>query len=189
LRSRIGHRHPLIIAAVIPLAAGFVMLYGPPDNVLSDQGQLFTWLLISMPLVRTALTFFMVPYLALGAGITDDYHEHTQLAATLGNMAWIIGTLASVTALIFLFNEENVVDGRFLIDNYHFFGWVNGLLVILFSVNCIAGTNMLRDIFITFRNKNFLYIVTLDMAVGGISSITATLLMVAYTYFWQHDAT
>jgi len=83
--------------------------------------------------------------------------------------------------MIFLFKEENGLDGRFLIDNYHFFGWVNGLLVILFSVICIAGTwqyipklasgtgdadsNMLRDIFITFRNKNFLYMVMLDMAV------------------------
>ena len=189
LRSALGRRHPLMIAAVIPLAAGFVMLYGPPENVLSDQGQLFAWLLISILLVRTALTFFMVPYLALGAEITNGYHERTQLAGMRTIMAWFIGTLASAIALIFLFNEENVVDGRFLIDNYHFFGWVNGLLVILFSVNCIAGTNMLRDIFITFRNKNFLYIVTLDMAVGGISSITATLLMVAYTYFWQHDAT
>jgi GPH family glycoside/pentoside/hexuronide:cation symporter len=204
LRSRIGRRHPLMIAAVIPMAAGFVMLYGPPGSVLSDQGQLFTWLLISILLVRTALTFFMVPYLALGAEITEDYHERTQLAAVRTNMAWIIGTLVSATALIFLFKEENGLDGRFLIDNYHFFGWVNALLVILFSVICIAGTwqyipklasgkghadsNMLRDIFITFRNKNFLYMVMLDMAVGGIGSITATLLMVTYIYFWQLDA-
>ena len=205
LRSRIGRRHPLMIAAVIPMAAGFVMLYGPPGSVLSDQGQLFTWLLISILLVRTALTFFMVPYLALGAEITDDYHERTQLAAVRTNMAWIIGTLVSATALIFLFKEENGLDGRFLIDNYHFFGWVNGLLVVLFSVICIAGTwqyipkiasgkghadsNMLHDIFITFRNKNFLYMVMMDMAVGGIGSITASLLMVTYIYFWQLDAT
>ena len=121
LRSRIGRRHPLMIAAVIPMAAGFVMLYGPPGSVLSDQGQLFTWLLISILLVRTALTFFMVPYLALGAEITEDYHERTQLAAVRTNMAWIIGTLVSATALIFLFKEENGLDGRFLIDNYHFF--------------------------------------------------------------------
>ena len=181
LRSRIGRRHPLMIAAVIPMAAGFVMLYGPPDSALSNQGQLFIWLLISMLLIRTALTFFMVPYLALGAEITEDYHERTQLAAVRTKMAWIIGTLVSATAMIFLFKEENGLDGRFLIDNYHFFGWVNGLLVILFSVICIVGTwqyipklasgtgdadsNMLRDIFITFRNKNFLYMVMLDMAV------------------------
>ena len=204
LRSRIGRRHPLMIAAVIPLSAGFIMLYGPPESVLSDQGQLFTWLLISMLLVRTALTFFMVPYLALGAEITDDYHERTQLVAIRTNLAWITGTLAAATALLFLFNEENGVDGRFIINNYHFFGWVNGLLVILCSVICIAGTwqyipqlarrtthasgSMLRDIFIIFRNKNFSSIVILDMAVGGIGSITATLLLVTYTYFWQLDA-
>jgi len=205
LRSRIGRRHPLMIAAVIPLAAGFIMLYSPPDNMLSDQVDLFAWLLFSMLLVRTALTFFMVPYLALGAEITDDYHERTQIAGMRTNLAWMIGTLVAATGLIFVFNEESGVDGRFVIDNYHFFGWVNGLLVILFSVICIAGTwryipkltsgtthvssNMLRDIFITFRNKNFCYIVILDMAVGGIGSITATLLMVTYTYFWQLDAT
>ena len=125
LRSRIGRRHPLMIAAVIPMAAGFVMLYGPPGSVLSDQGLLFTWLLISMLLIRTALTFFMVPYLALGAEITEDYHERTQLASARTNMAWFFGTLVSATALIFIFKEENGLDGRFLIDNYHFFGWVN----------------------------------------------------------------
>jgi GPH family glycoside/pentoside/hexuronide:cation symporter len=205
LRSRIGRRHPLMIAAVIPLAAGFVMLYGPPDNVLSNQGQLFAWLLFSILLVRTALTFFMVPYLALGAEITNDYHERSQLAGMRTIMAWFIGTLASATGLIFLFNEENGLDGRFVIDNYHFFGWINGFLVILFSVICIAGTwqyipklssgaanasgNMLRDLFSTFRNKNFRYMVILDMGLGGIGGIIATLLMVTYTYFWQLDAT
>ena len=205
LRSALGRRHPLMVAAVIPLAAGFVMLYGPPENVLSDQGQLFAWLLISILLVRTALTFFMVPYLALGAEITSGYHERTQLAGMRTIMAWFIGTLASAIALIFLFNEENGLDGRFVIDNYHFFGWINGFLVILFSLICIAGTwqyipklssgaantsgNMLRDLFSTFRNKNFRYMVILDMGLGGIGGITATLLMVTYTYFWQLDAT
>jgi GPH family glycoside/pentoside/hexuronide:cation symporter len=98
LRSRIGRRHPLMIAAVIPMAAGFIMLYGPPDNVLNDQMQLFTWLLISILLVRTALTFFMVPYLALGAEIIDDYHERSQLAGMRTNVAWFITTLVSASA-------------------------------------------------------------------------------------------
>ena len=129
-----------MIAAVIPMAAGFIMLYGPPDNVLGDPFQLFTWLLVSILLLRTALTFFMVPYLALGAEIIDDYHERSQLAAIRTNIAWFVCTLVSAIALIFLFNEENGLDGRFVIENYHFFGWINGFLVILFSVMCIAGT-------------------------------------------------
>jgi GPH family glycoside/pentoside/hexuronide:cation symporter len=204
LRTRIGRRHPLMIVGVLPLAAGFVMLYGPPDTVLASQGQLFTWLLISILLLRTALTFFMVPYLALGAEITDDYHERSRIAVMRTNMGWFIGILASGTALLLLFNEKNGVDGRFVIDNYHLYGWINGFLVIVFSTICIAGTwqyipritsgaahagsNMLRDLKSTFRNKNFLYIVILDMAVGGIGGITATLLMVTYTYFWELNA-
>ena len=88
LRSRIGRRHPLMIAAVIPMAVGFIMLYGPPDNVLGDPWLLFTWLLFSILLLRTALTFFMVPYLALGAEIVVDYHERSQLAAMRTNIAW-----------------------------------------------------------------------------------------------------
>ena len=205
LRSRIGRRHPLMIAAVIPMAAGFVMLYGPPNNVLGDQFQLFTWLLISILLVRTTLTFFMVPYLALGAEIVDDYHERSQLAGMRTNIAWFICTLVSASALIFLFNQENGLDGRFVIDNYRLFGWINGFLVILFSAICIAGTwhciprlasravhagqHVLRDAISTFQNKSFRSLVILDMGLGGISSITATLLMVTYTYFWQLNAT
>ena len=205
LRSRIGRRHPLMVAAVIPMAAGFIMLYGPPDNVLGDPFQLFTWLLVSILLLRTALTFFMVPYLALGAEIIDDYHERSQLAAIRTNIAWFVCTLVTAIALIFLFNEENSLDGRFVIENYHFFGWINGFLVILFSVMCIAGTwhyipklaggavhtgqSVLRDAFSTFENKSFRNLVILDMGLGGISSITATLLMLTYTYFWQLSAT
>ncbi|MDG2411963.1 MAG: MFS transporter [Halioglobus sp.] len=205
LRSRIGRRHPLMIAAVIPLAVGFVMLYGPPASVLDDQGELFIWLLASILLVRTALTFFMVPYLALGAEITDDYHERSRLAGMRTNLGWFIGIMASAMALMFLFNEENGVDGRFVIDNYSTYGWINGFLVIIFSVICIAGTwhyipklassaahagsNMLGELMGTFRNKNFRYLVILDMALGGIGGITATLLMVTYTYFWELNAT
>lgn len=146
----------------------------------------------------------MVPYLALGAEITEDYHERSQIAVMRTNMGWFIGILASGTALLLLFNEKNGVDGRFVIDNYHLYGWINGFLVIVFSTICIAGTwqyipritsgaahagsNMLRDMMSTFRNKNFLYLVILDMAVGGIGGITATLLMVTYTYFWELSA-
>ena len=72
LRSRIDRRHPLMIAAVLPLAAAFILLFGQRVSVLASQGQLFCWLLGSILLLRTALTVFMVPYLALGAEITED---------------------------------------------------------------------------------------------------------------------
>lgn len=183
LRTRIGRRHPLMIAAIIPLAVGFIMLYGPPDTVMASQGQLFLWLLVSILLVRTALTGFMVPYLAMGAEITDDYHERSRLAVIRTNLGWFIGILITAMALLLLFNETNGVDGRFVIENYHLYGWINGFLIIVFSTICIVGTwqyipvltggaahadsNMLRDLVSTFGNKNFLYLVILDMQSAG----------------------
>ena len=205
LRSRIGRRHPLMLTSVIPLAAGYAMVFGPPDSVLDDQGELFAWLLVSIILLRTALTLFMVPFLAMGAEITDDYHERSQLASVRTNLGWFVGVFTSAAAMALLFNESDGVDGRFVIANYHLYGWINAVMVVAFSALCIAGTwryiprlreavtdassNMLRDLADTFRNKNFLYLVILDMALGGVGGITATLLMVTYTYFWELSAT
>ena len=59
-----------------------------------------------------------------------DYRglSRTHTAGCGAHQKWpgLSGTLVSATAMIFLFKEENGLDGRFLIDNYHFFGWVNG---------------------------------------------------------------
>ena len=129
-----------MLASVLPLAGTFVMLFAPPDRVLDDQGQLFTWLLVSIILLRTALTVFMVPYLALGAEMSSDYHERTRLASARTNLGYFIGVLASALALMFLFGESNGEDGRFVIDNYRPYGWINAGLVVVFSAICIAGT-------------------------------------------------
>lgn len=70
LRSRWGRRHPFMVASVVPMALSFVCLFAPPQFALQTQHSLFLWLLGSVLLLRTALTFFMIPYLALGAEIT-----------------------------------------------------------------------------------------------------------------------
>ena len=43
--------------------------------------QLFLWFTLFSVLVRTALTFFNVPYLSLGAELSQDYQERTQIVA------------------------------------------------------------------------------------------------------------
>ena len=77
LRSRWGRRHPLMVAAVLPLALSFIALFWPPQQVLGSQLTMFYWLLGTVLLLRTALTFFMVPYFALGAEISTDITPQT----------------------------------------------------------------------------------------------------------------
>ncbi len=201
LRSRWGRRHPFMFASVIPLALSFVAIFWPPESVLDSQLPLFYWLLASVLLLRTALTFFMVPFLALGAEISTDYHERTLLANARTNLGWFIGVLVPATSLAVVFTSEGATDGRFIIGNYQFYGLLSAVGVIIASIICIKGTepyiptlprstsipgaSMWRDITNTFRNRNFRYIVVLETALGGMSGIISTLLMVTYTYFWE----
>lgn len=203
LRSRWGRRHPYMVASVVPLALSFVALFGPPQFALHTQQGLFLWLLGSVLLLRTALTFFMIPFLALGAEITTDYHERTRLASARTNLGWFAGIAVASGAMFVLFADTQGTDGRFVIQNYHHYGWLNAVGVIVFSVIFLCGTwhyipsllkrttehggNMLRNIMMTFRNRNFRTLVILDTAIGGMGGITSALLMVSLTYFWELD--
>ena len=201
LRTRWGRRHPLMVASVLPIALGFIALFEPPEAVLSSQRSLFLWLLGSVIVLRTALTFFMIPYLALGAEMTTDYHERTRIASARTNLGWFMGVVAAAAAMFFIFNDSGGLDGRFIEDNYHLYGWLSGLGAIIFSTICIQSTwhyipaliertsakndNLLRNIFATFNNKNFRYLVFLETAVGGLGGVLSALLMVSFTYFWE----
>jgi Na+/melibiose symporter-like transporter len=205
LQSRWGRRHPPMIGSVIPLALCFIALFSPPDAAAASQSGLFFWLLGSVILLRTALTFFVVPLYALGAEISTDYHERTRLVSTRTNLAWFAGVMASACAMYFIFGRSSGEDGRFVIENYHYYGWVSAALVLIFSLACILGTwhyiphlsrntvsrnsDMLRDILGTFRNRNFRLIFLLETALGGLNGVIAALLMVTFTYFWVLDTT
>jgi glycoside/pentoside/hexuronide:cation symporter, GPH family len=203
LRTRWGRRHPLMIASVLPLALGFIAIFAPPEFAVQSQSSLFVWLLTSVILLRTALTFFMIPYLAMGAEITTDYHERTRLASARTNLGWFSGVAVAASAMFLLFGGDAGTDGRFVVENYRHYGWLNAIGVVLFSALCICGTwhyiprliktslpghgSMLRNILATFRNRNFRYLVILETAVGGMGGITSALLMVTFTYFWGFD--
>ncbi|MEM8561004.1 MAG: MFS transporter [Pseudomonadota bacterium] len=203
IRTRWGRRHPLMALAVIPLALGFIGMFWPPDFVLNTQMALFYWLLGSVLLLRTALTFFMVPFLALGAEISTDYNERTRLASVRTNLGWFLGVLVPSLSLAIIFTPEAGTDGRFILEHYHVYGVLCAVGVLIASTICLLGTrsyipslrqnqvdeqtNLLRDIASTFRIKNFRIVVLLETVLGGMGGIIATLLMVTYTYFWELD--
>jgi len=74
--SRWGRRHPFMLVSMVPLAICFFLLFAPP--VRGDVA-LFVWLVIFTNLTRTAMTFYHVPHLALGAELTQDYSGRVSL--------------------------------------------------------------------------------------------------------------
>lgn len=77
-RSRWGRRRPYLLAGGLALPLGFGLLFSAPDV---GAGAAFAYTLAIYTLCATAFTIFQVPYLAMPAEMTADYHETTRLMA------------------------------------------------------------------------------------------------------------
>jgi GPH family glycoside/pentoside/hexuronide:cation symporter len=74
---RWGRRRPWILFGALPFAAVFVALWSPPAAL---EGRLLAWWVgIAIVLHYTMSTVVNVPHLALGAELTDDYHERSRV--------------------------------------------------------------------------------------------------------------
>jgi GPH family glycoside/pentoside/hexuronide:cation symporter len=90
-RTRWGKRRPYLLGSSLFCGLSFALLFNVPGT-LSGPG---LYLFIGFALVLYALSYtaFQVPYMAMPAEMTDDYHERTRvmgwrvLFMTLGNFA------------------------------------------------------------------------------------------------------
>lgn len=217
LRTRWGRRHPMMAAGLLPLGLSFVMLFHPVEAVLDRQLLLFAWLLVSVIMLRTFLTLFIIPYTAMGAEISDDYYERTSIVSFRTNLGWIAGVILPAAALPLLFGVADVADptlasgedGRFVSANYHVYGWMSCALVVFSGTIAIIGTRqfiphlqevaarnrttpgmmgLLRDARDTLANVNFRRLIVLDIAVGATQGILGAMHMITMTYFWELSA-
>ncbi len=94
--SRFGRRRPYLFASVLPLGLTFYLLWNPPDG-LGAWGN-FAYLALAYMLMDGCFTFYSTPYLALGAELSRDYHERTQVVTARA----IVHTLGAVLALVCL---------------------------------------------------------------------------------------
>lgn len=136
-RSRFGRRHPYIYASILPGALCYFFL------IMAEFGEsqlaLFFQLLILIALLRIAWTLYQIPREALGAEISKDYSQRTQLHGISNLFGWIGGAgIAYATAAYFLGDSYDNVEG------YHELAyWGSGLILITGIVFAVGTT---RDI-------------------------------------------
>lgn len=91
-RTRFGRRRPYIIFGSIPLALTYIAMWIPPLDW--SQTGLFLYLLITDIAFNTLITVVVIPYSALGAELSTDYHERTKVQAIrmlFAQLGWLIG--------------------------------------------------------------------------------------------------
>lgn len=93
-RSRFGRRVPFMAVALLPILITYNLIFALPA-ALGDAA-LFAWLMLLSVTLRIALSFFTLPYQALGAELSDDYAERSSIAV----WRWGIGILATMAVIV-----------------------------------------------------------------------------------------
>ncbi|MEO0982092.1 MAG: MFS transporter [Pseudomonadota bacterium] len=139
LRTPWGRRHPLMYASILPVCLGFYMLWNPPVGASEDA--LFVHLLVFSIIVRTAITFFEVPALALVPEFTDDYDERTSFLSYRAMFMWLGGVTVSVVALLFLLDDSATGSGFTDVDGFRDYGLMASTVMFGAMLICAAGTH------------------------------------------------
>ncbi len=136
-KSRLGRRHPYIFASILPGALFYFLLI--TWQFASSQIGLFFQLLLLITLLRVSWTLYQIPREALGAEISKDYHQRTQLHGISSFFGWIGG------AGIFYVTQQ-----YFLKDSYDNFEGYQQLAVwgsgLIFVTGLLFALGTLKDI-------------------------------------------
>ncbi len=103
-QTSMGRRRPWIAAAIIPICGVYIMMWSPPETLQGDA--LVAWMAVGIIGFYTAMTVFIVPHTALGAELTDAYHDRTRIFG-FRHVIWSLGSVAAVGGMQMLINADD----------------------------------------------------------------------------------
>jgi GPH family glycoside/pentoside/hexuronide:cation symporter len=131
-----GRRHPFMAVAIVPFPLFLIAIFNPPESF--SQYQLFAWYLANAIIIRTFLTLFTVPHLALGAELSEDYEERTSIA-TFRNLVGYSGGLSIQVIAWFILIPSATAAGM-VAAGYRNVGFVAAGLAAVGMVAAFWGT-------------------------------------------------
>ena len=211
LQSKYGRRLPFIALSVVPLGLGFIGLFAPPTEVIGNTSYLTGWLLFWTLWIRTFLTTFAIPHLALSGDISTDYDERNKVMGARMIFIFLVSVLLPAVGLLLIFPADGAIDGRFVVSNYPVYGllscavvWVMGLTVTLGTRQHIKSSlpsdgapeqeptswsALISDLSRTLKNKTFRNLLKYEVAAMIAWGTMSALNILAWTYYWEFDAT
>ena len=199
-RSRHGRRHPFMLISAIAIVAAFVMLFSIPAS-LTGFG-LFAYALFALLAVRIGMSGFAVPYIALGAELSDDYAERSTIVASRVLFSVVAGIGAAVLAYGVFFKGPGGQAHR---EAYPPFALSCGVLILLGAALSTFGTlkarsrmhaaaeptsgaamgRFIAEIGEVFRNPSFRILFFACLILFVALGVAGALTLHANTYFWR----
>ena len=200
--SKLGRRHPFMFGGIGPLALGLGLLFSIPTGLSAFA--LFAYATAISILLRVSHSTFFLPYVGLGAELSDDYAERTNVVSS----RFLFSVIGAILVLIlgqsvFLRGPSGLMHRA----AYAPFGWTCAAVVLVAGLATGFGTlsalkrlrplgqrqgslapRLIRDFAELFRNPSFralfLSLLLSFTSVGVISSLTLN----ANTFFWKLPA-
>jgi len=110
-RSRYGRRHPWMLLGALVMAVCFYFLWAVPASLHGQALPLFAYLVAVNLLLRTGVTIFFVPYLALGFEVCPDYEGRSKVQAVRQVMNMAANFAGPALAWSFFFRDSVGPDG------------------------------------------------------------------------------
>ncbi|NKB99635.1 MAG: hypothetical protein GKR90_14225 [Pseudomonadales bacterium] len=203
-RSRWGRRHPFMYASVLPASGFLFLLFNPP---VLTEGALFGWLTVFVVLTRVGQSLYHVPHLALGAELSSDFDERTQLAS----FRMVFGVAGSLLVAVgfanFFAPTDAFPNGQLNPENYPIFISFAALGVLVSILASSLGTQsvvpylpvpsdaqastgngvakIVRDIWDSVSNRSFRWLVLAFITAGIPGGIGSAFGLYVNTFFWK----
>ncbi len=184
-KTRFGRRRPWIAMAIVPVCGIYALLWSPPANL--EGVALTAWVALGVLGFYTAMTIFIVPHTALGAELTDSYHDRTRIFG-YRHVIWTLGAVVAVGGMQWIINSETarVSAGRL--------AWVVSIVtagLLLFAVTALrerpdfqgrGATNPFHSFRDVWRNRHarLLLLVLLIENIGAATVIVLTFYVSKY---------
>ena len=131
-------RQGLMLVGSFGMALSFWAAFSPPQGLAAPW--IFGWLLLATLGGRAAMAVFTIPYFALGAELSHDYHERSSVAGIRAVMV-LLGTLSASSLSFYLFFPGGVGTGTPSAQgSYAAMGLAFGVAIALTGVAAVAGT-------------------------------------------------
>ena len=203
-QSRWGRRHPFMLLSAAPIVVCFYLLYQPMSG-LSETGH-FVWLVTFLVLLRLSTSFHNIPRDALGAELTDDYHERTLIFGfyNVAVSAASVGLALVVLNVIFPSTPE-YSSGLLNPSRYPILALFGAGVILAAVLTCTLGTaNQIRylhptkrrelglrehykDLLRLFKNPSYISVtaswLTIAAAMGVLDMVSI------FTYIYAYEVT
>ncbi len=198
-RSKHGRRHPFMLSALAPILIGLGLLFSVPEGI--KGWALFGYALATLFAARIALSFFIVPYMGLGAELSDDYAERSTIVASRVVFSVMIGLVMAILASgVFLGGPH----GQYFRPGYAYLAWAGGGIALVGGLISSLGTlgqrgrlhqaptdqrgnlaNFPVELAEVFRNSSFRWLFFTCLIFFVATGAAAALGLYATSFFWK----